>query len=213
MSVVPVWVKFDWIPIQMMTKECIELLASQLGTPIMTDKAYARALIEIDVAKELVTERDYSTRREILCPICGAPVDKQVCRKVAQKVSPVKSSVDVSMGSLQPDRQVDMEACPSSMVAARVVVPIQKGCVASSPAKRNQIRVRNGLRFLATSWKGKDRRNFTEVLSSHPTPGGPAYDLWTPTTTRTSLKTQQNPIVRSNKSTCINGVIQTGPKV
>ncbi|GAB2266564.1 hypothetical protein Dimus_037901 [Dionaea muscipula] len=63
-SIVPVWVKFDWIPLQMMKKECIEVLASQIGNPVMTDKvtfnktrwAYARALIEIDVAKELVTE-------------------------------------------------------------------------------------------------------------------------------------------------------------
>ncbi|GAB2278232.1 hypothetical protein Dimus_012923, partial [Dionaea muscipula] len=31
-------VKFDWIPLQMMKKECIEVLTSQLDNPIMTDK-------------------------------------------------------------------------------------------------------------------------------------------------------------------------------
>ncbi|GAB2303679.1 hypothetical protein Dimus_037664 [Dionaea muscipula] len=130
MSVVPVWVKFGRIPIQ--------------------DDDNGGA-IEIDVTKDLVTERDYCYWREI------APVDKQVWRKVARKVSPVKSSTVVALGGLQPDRQVDLEACPSSMVAARGVVPIQIRCLASSPAKRNQIRDQNSFEILGSIVEGESQ--------------------------------------------------------
>ncbi|GAB2269538.1 hypothetical protein Dimus_004458 [Dionaea muscipula] len=64
MSSMPIWVKLPNIPLRLMKMECLELLGSQIGTPIMTDKltftqervSYARLLVEVDLAKEVVTK-------------------------------------------------------------------------------------------------------------------------------------------------------------
>ncbi|GAB2302585.1 hypothetical protein Dimus_036590, partial [Dionaea muscipula] len=63
-SLMPIWVILPNIPLKMMRREFLQVLGSQIGTPIMTDKlthtmervSFARMLIEIDLAKPIITE-------------------------------------------------------------------------------------------------------------------------------------------------------------
>ncbi|GAB2293093.1 hypothetical protein Dimus_027306 [Dionaea muscipula] len=63
-SLMPIWVIFPNIPLQLMRKEFLEVLGSQIGTPIMTDKlthtlervSYARILVEVDLVNDMITK-------------------------------------------------------------------------------------------------------------------------------------------------------------
>ncbi|GAB2278371.1 hypothetical protein Dimus_013056, partial [Dionaea muscipula] len=63
-SLMPIWVVLPNIPLQLMRRECLEVIGSQIGTPIMTDKlthtlervSFARMLVEVDLSQPMISD-------------------------------------------------------------------------------------------------------------------------------------------------------------
>lgn len=87
---IPVWVKFPMLPLELFGEEALNIVASFVGRPLMTDQftkdltkgAYARVLVEVDVTKPLVRELslEMPNGKKIVQPVLFE-IEPKICLK------------------------------------------------------------------------------------------------------------------------------------